>query len=226
MGRSQQESLEDLPREVHSFEGSMSLTYFRETMKISELGRRQEMELETEAGLDYRMPLGKVFDLFSSTGSSSFLLIDSSFSSTALNFGLPHGPGCRLLIFSHPSRLSPQGISSSPLTLNTIHMPMMPDFIPIEQAYSMPPLQCLTGNSNLTHKLKSLIFPVPQVCFTHSLPSLEKDDSTCPVSWAQIPGVFLDGPAPRHAVCQPTWMVLPSDYVTRPITRHHPHSHP
>lgn len=80
---------------------------------------------------------------------------------------MPHGPSCGLLFFFHPSSLSPQVISSSPLTLNATHLPVIPDFIPIEQTYSMPPLQYLKESSNLTRKLKFLIFsPVPQICVT------------------------------------------------------------
>lgn len=70
--------------------------------------------MEGEAGLNHRIPVDKVFDLLSSAmGSySSFLLIDSSFSSTALEFGVPHSPGCGPL-FSIQA-LSPGNLIQSP----------------------------------------------------------------------------------------------------------------
>lgn len=118
-------------------------------------------------------------------------------------------------------------ISSSPLTLNTTHLPVIPDFIPIEQTYSMPPLQCLKESSNLTWKIKFLIFsPVPQVCSTTVHPASEKGESTCSVPWAKIPGVILDDPAPRRAVCQQTWMILPSNSISGQIAHHYPQSYP
>lgn len=82
---------------------------------------------------------------------SSFLLIDSSFSSTALEFGVPHSPGCGPLFSIQV--LSPGNLIQSPAFKWSPYTDYL-RFYTYRADQSMLPLRCLRGNSNLTYKIK------------------------------------------------------------------------
>ena len=152
----------------------------------------------------------QVFAWFSSVmGSYPFLLlIDFSFFSMSFSSGESQGPVCGPPSpFFHLGSLP--GVSSTPSTLNTTHMLCTPDFIYAEQTCSVPPLQRLKEHSTLTHKIKFLTFSHCPTSQPH--PPSGKGDSTCPVSRTKTPGLTFDAPAPRHAICKQTWVVLPSN---------------